>query len=156
LESDADGELVEDVMATKVVTIDSEATVKTAASLMARRKCSCLVVVRGSAALGIVTERDLVRKVLAAGINPSKVLISDVMSAPLITTRPKATVIEATQKMSEYLIRRLVVVDESSGALVGLITANDVAKLLAKEKEYSDSELNAIARMRHGTGGPYE
>ncbi len=154
MESQSD-EGVEDVMAKKVVTIDYVATVRDAASLMARRKCSCLVVLQGKAAIGIVTERDLVRKILAVGVDPSKVLISDVMSAPLVTIGAGATVVDAAEKMSEYLIRRLVVVDES-GALVGLITSGDIAKLLARKKAYSDSALNALARMRKdGTGGPY-
>jgi CBS domain-containing protein len=156
LESKTEGELVENVMAKRVVKIESEATVREAASLMDHRKCSCLVVARENTALGIVTERDLVRKVLAIEVDPSKVLISDIMSTPLITVFPKATVIEAAEKMSEYLIRRLVVVDES-GVLVGLITAADIARLLARKKEYSDSQLNAIARLRKdGTGGPYQ
>ena len=146
---------VEDVMAKQVITIGPKATVKAGASVMAQRKCSCLVVVEGDSALGIVTERDLVRKVLAAGVDPSKVLISDVMSTPLVTIGAGLTVSEAAEKMSEYLIRRLVVVDDS-GALVGLITAGDIARLLARKKEYADSALNALARMRKGgTGGPY-
>lgn len=142
-------------MVTKVVTIGPEATVKDGASLMASSKCSCLVVVRENAALGIVTERDLVRKTIAAGVDPSKALMSDVMSSPLITIRAKSTVIEAAEGMSKSLVRRLVVVDEN-GELAGLISATDIAKLLAKKKAYSDSMLNSIARMsKYGTGGPY-
>jgi CBS domain-containing protein len=156
MESQPDTEGVEDIMAKKVVTIDHEATVKDAASLMARRKCSCLVVLQGGAAVGIVTERDLVRKILAEGVDPSKVLISDVMTTPLVTIEVGSTITEAADRMSEYLIRRLVVVD-SRGALVGLITAGDIARLLARKNEYSDSALNAIARMKKGeTGGPYK
>ena len=143
-------------MATRVVRIERDATVREAASLMDRRKCSCLVVAQGSTALGIVTERDLVRKVLASDVDSSKVLISDVMSTPLITVDPKVSVVEAAEKMSEYLVRRLVVVNEN-GVLVGIITAGDIARLLARNNEFSDSALNAIARMRKdGTGGPYQ
>ena len=153
--SEAEEERVEDIMAKRVVTIGFEATVRDGASLMARRKCSCLVVLRGGAAIGIVTERDLVRKVLAEGVDPSKVMIGDVMSTPLITIVAGSTVTEAAERMSDYLIRRLVVVDEG-GALVGLVTAGDIARLLARKNEYSDSALNAIARMKKGeTGGPY-
>lgn len=156
MEAKPDGGLVEDVMAPKVVTIDGGATAEEGASLMANSKCGCLVVVRGGTALGIVTERDMVRKILAVGADPSKVLVSDVMSTPLIQIGPKAEVVEAAEKMSEYLVRRLVVVDET-GTLVGLITASDIAKELARRQEYNDSALNALARMkRGGTGGPYE
>jgi len=143
-------------MVTKVVSVQSETTASEAASLMAHKRCSCLVVMKGEAAIGVVTERDMVRRILAIHVDPSKVFVSDVMSAPIITVGPKATVVEAAEKMSEYLVRRLVVVDET-GSIVGLITASDIAKLLAKTKAYSDSVLNAMARMRKdGTGGPYE
>jgi CBS domain-containing protein len=156
VESQADKERVEDVMAKNVVTVNREATVKDAASQMARRKCSCLVVLQGGIAVGIVTERDLVRKILAEAVDPSRVLISDVMTTPLVTIEVGSTIAEAGERMSEYLIRRLVVVDKS-GALVGLITAGDIARLLARKNDYSDSALNAIARMRKGeTGGPYK
>ncbi len=149
-------EHVEDVMSSKVVSIDRSATVKEAAHVMERRKCSCLVVLQGNSAVGIVTERDLVRKILAEGIDPAKVLVSDVMSTPLVTIEAGATVTQAAEKMSDYLIRRLVVVG-LNGGLVGLITAGDIAKLLAKKASYTDSALNALARMKAGgTGGPYE
>ena len=69
MDSQPDGEGVEDFIAKYVVIIEKEATVKDAASLMASRKCSCLVVLQGDAAVGIVTERDLVRKILAAGVS---------------------------------------------------------------------------------------
>ncbi len=156
METEDEVELVEDIMAKNVVTIDHETSVKEAASRMERRKCSCLVVMDGEIAIGIVTERDLVRKVLALGVDPSKVPIGDVMSTPLVTIDAGSTVLEAAAKMSDYLIRRLVVVD-SGGALVGLITAGDIAKLLAKKASYSDMALNALARMKTGgTGGPYK
>lgn len=146
---------VKDVMSTKVVTIEGGATVKEAASIMTSRKCSCLVVLRSGIAYGILTERDLVRKVLAIWVDPSKVLVSDVASTPLVTIGGRSTVADAAKRMSEYLIRRLVVVDER-GAMVGLLTAGDIAKLLAKKAAYSDTTLNALARMKQdGTGGPY-
>lgn len=156
MESEPPNEVVRNVMSKKVVTVDGATTVKAGASLMARRKCSCLVVLQGGIAIGIVTERDLVRKILASGVDPSKVLISDVMSTPLVTIGSDSSVLEAAEKMSEYLIRRLAVVD-GKGELVGLITAGDIARLLAKKKAYADSSLNAMARMKKGgTGGPYE
>ena len=115
LTSQADEETIEDVMSSKVVTVDRNATVKAAASLMTKRKCSCLVVLNENAAIGIVTERDLVRKILAADVDPSKVLISDVMSTPLVTIDSSSSVLAAAEKMSEYLIRRLAVVDDRDG-----------------------------------------
>ena len=61
---------------------------------------------------------------------------------------------DAAERMSAYGIRRIVVVHDDV-ALAGLLTAGDLAKWLAMMKGYSDSALNAIARLKGGTGGPY-
>lgn len=143
-------------MIAKLVMVEKDETVRNAVSLMIRRNSSCLIVMSSRIALGIVTESDLVRKVLSANINTSKVLIGDVMSTPLITISPEATISDAAKKMAEYLITKLVVVN-ADGAPVGLITASDLARVEAQKKNYADLTLNAIARMkRSGTGGPYE
>lgn len=142
-------------MAAKVLTVDAAATVKDAAVLMSKRAYGCVLVVENNHAIGIITERDIVRQIAAEGIDPSKVQAADIMSTPLVTVTVNATVMEAAERMSAYGIRRIVVVHED-GALAGLLTAGDLAKWLAKQKNYTDSALNAIARLKKGgTGGPY-
>jgi CBS domain-containing protein len=146
---------VQEIMAASVLTVDATATVKDAAVLMSKKAYGCVLVVEGHRAIGIITERDIVRQIAAEGVDPSKVRAADVMSTPLVTIPVESTIMEAAERMSTYGIRRIVVVNDD-GALAGLLTAGDLAKWLAKQKNYTDSALNAIARLKRiGTGGPY-
>jgi CBS domain-containing protein len=146
---------VQEIMAARVLTVDAAATVKDAAVLMSKKAFGCVLVVEGNRAIGIITERDIVRQIAAEGIDPSKVRAADIMSTPLVAIPVNSTIMEAAERMSAYRIRRIVVVYDD-GALAGLLTAGDLAKWLAKQKNYSDSALNAIARLKKvGTGGPY-
>lgn len=146
-------ELVKDVMEKKVQTVDLNTNVKRSADLMAKKGIGSLVVVQNKVAVGIVTERDFVSKVIADGLDPKKVLLRDIMSTPLITIQPNAKVTEAAKLMNEYKIRRVVVTSED-GSLAGIVTAGDLARTLAESKSYSDVTLNAIARSK--SGGPYQ
>lgn len=147
--------LVQDIMTTLVLTVGTGVNVKDAARLMAKRAHGCLLVVEGDRAIGIITERDIVRQVVAEGADPSKIRVTDIMSTPLVTVPQTATALEAAERMSLFEIRRIVVVHED-GALAGLLTAGDLAKWLAKLKNFADPALNAIARTKKsGTGGPY-
>jgi CBS domain-containing protein len=146
---------VQEIMASSVLTVDATATVRDAAVLMSKKAYGCVLVVEGDHAIGIITERDIVRQITAEGVDPSKVRAADIMSTPLVTIPVNATILEAAERMSTYGIRRIVVVYDD-GALAGLLTAGDLAKWLAKQKDYSDAALNAIARLKKlGTGGPY-
>jgi len=147
-------ELVKDVMEENVQTVDLDTNVKKSAAVMAKRGIGSLVVVQGGKAVGIVTERDLVSKVIADGLDPAKVLVRDIMSTPLITIRPDAKIAESAKLMSEYKIRR-VVVTAADGSLAGIVTASDLARVLAERNDYSDTTLNAIARASTDKG-PYQ
>lgn len=84
----------------------------------------CLVVVAGGGPLGILTERDFVHRVVAAG--KSGVKVSEVMPAPLVTIGPRESVAEAARLMSKNKIRRLVVTDAEK--VVGILTVTDFAR----------------------------
>ena len=142
-------------MKREIDTIDLNKTVKEVATLLAKGRSGCVIAVRDRIVTGIVTEQDVVSKVTAGGFNPSEVLVSDVMSSPVISVRDTATLREAAEKMSEYDIRRLVVVNER-GSLSGLIAAEDLARWLAKQSNYDDVAMNAIARLKQESSeGPY-
>ncbi len=143
---------VDEVMVKQVNTIDEDVNVVEAAKRMEKSKCGCLLVTKGGIGLGIVTERDLVRKVLAIGVDASKVLIKDVMSTPLITIPPSSTLEDAARLMSQYGIRRLPVAKDR--VINGLITASDIALYLANNSP-QDPLLGAIARKPHKQLGPY-
>jgi CBS domain-containing protein len=150
------GQKVGDIMKAKVETVEPNTSAKDCAHAMAKKKVSCLVVVQGSAAMGIVTERDLVWSVMGDKLDPAKVLARDIMSTPLVTVAPGTPLIEAAKMMSEYQIRRLVVVDDN-GLLAGIITAGDIARASAKERNYEDVPVNAFARIKASpSGGPYQ
>lgn len=147
--------LVQEIMVTDVHAVGMDDSVKDTAAMMATEKHGCAIIVSSGIAVGIVTERDIVHKVTSEGVDPSKVHVQDIMSTPLITVSPMATVMEAAEKMSRYEVRRMVVVD-GEGKLVGVLAAGDIARWLAKQKDYADSSLNAMARLKtSSTGSPY-
>lgn len=118
---------VEDVMVEGVVTIDAEATVMKAVQLMNENEIGCLVVMRRERAVGIITERDLLKRVIAKSKNPKKTRVREIMTKPLIAGQPEMDLEEATRLMFKMKIKKLPVV-ESRGQLLGLITLTDVAR----------------------------
>ena len=134
---------VKDVMEKFVVTINPEETIYKAAKTMDEKGVGALMIASNDTPVGIVTERDLVRKVIAAKKDSSK-KISEVMSRPLITIEPEDDVKEAAKKMLINDVRRLPVV--KNGKLMGIITATDLARNLAGQLTEHDSILYAIAR----------
>ena len=124
--------LVKDIMATPVATISPEATMEEAARVMGERRVGSLIVMKDGDPVGIVTERDLLSNVFAVGRRPEKVKVEAVMSSPLITIGPTATIKEAAQTMIRKK-GRLAVFDE--GELVGIITASDLIQSLPETDE---------------------
>ncbi|MEO9365104.1 MULTISPECIES: cyclic nucleotide-binding/CBS domain-containing protein [Candidatus Nitrosocaldus] len=118
--------LLKDIMIRNVVTISPDKTAQDAARLMAEHGIGSVVVMDSDKVIGIITERDLVRKVCAKDIPSSKVKIQDVMSAPIITAEPDLPIEAAVQRMFNNKIRRLPVVE--NGKLVGIVTISDIAK----------------------------
>jgi len=118
---------VEEVMTKTPVIAKPDMTIQEAAKIMKTKHVGSLVVVEDDAPMGILTERDLVDKVVATGKVPSKVKIKDVMTSPLVTVGPKESVAEAATKMSKLKMRRLPVV--SKGHLIGILTENDILRI---------------------------
>jgi len=117
--------LVKDVMSSPVTTIDEDETAAKAAQLMDKQNVGCIVVTsKQGKPLGIITERDLVVRVLARNNQPSKLVAKEVMTSPLITVDPDETLSEAARRMSQLNIRRLGVMYK--GNLVGLISSKDI------------------------------
>jgi CBS domain-containing protein len=117
--------LVKDVMSSPVVTTDEEAPSNKIAKLMNENKFGCVIVTnKDGKPLGIITERDLVIRVLAKNLKPEGVTAKDVMSSPLATIDPDATISDAARIMSRLDIRRLGVIYR--GDLIGLISSKDI------------------------------
>src|SRR5437016_13238766 len=109
---------VVEIMTQSPVTIQAGATAKDAAGLMRTKDIGSLVVVETGKPMGIVTERDIVTKVAASDKQPSRVLVRDIMTSPVVVVHPHDEVAEAAKLMSQCKIRRLPVVQE--GKLVGI------------------------------------
>jgi CBS domain-containing protein len=117
--------LVKDVMSSPVVTTDEEAPTNKIAKLLNENKFGCVIVTNNDGKpLGIITERDLVVRVLAKNLKPEDVKAKDVMTAPLVTIEPEATISDAARRMSRMDVRRLGVIYRSD--LIGLISSKDI------------------------------
>ena len=119
---------VEDVMSSPVITIKDTDSVLAAAKLMRKHKIGCVVVVdKSGKAHGLITERDVVRRVSALDLLPSKVQAGKTMTKPPVTIEPGANVTEAAKKMRELKVRRLIVL--KAGQLTGIVTSNDIVDI---------------------------
>jgi len=117
--------LVKDVMSSPVVTIDEDAPVNRVAELMNKDDLGCIIIIdKEGKPLGILTERDLVVRVLAKNVRPDTIKAKEVMTSPLITIEPDATINDAARRMSRLNIRRLGVVYKMR--LIGLLSAKDI------------------------------
>ena len=126
-EKEADMALkVEDVMVKEVITIDEEASVKEAADIMNKFEIGCVIAVRDGKAKGILTERDLLKRVVADGKDPAKFKVKEVMTSPLVVAEPGMDLAEAVKLMFQMKIKKLPVVDGKR--LVGLVSLTDIAR----------------------------
>jgi CBS domain-containing protein len=133
---------VKDFMTTNVITIGVNETALYAAKLMHQQDVGDLVVMDGNVPKGIVTERDLVRRVMALK-KSLDTKVSEIMSDPLITIEDNASIRDAARKMVKYKIRRLPVTKNK--VLAGIIVASDFAKHVSK-KTLSEEILSAMSR----------
>jgi len=117
---------VEDVMTPAVKTVERYASVLEATKIMEDMLLGALVVVERSRAVGIITERDVIHRVVNAGLDPKRTAVSEVMSSPLVTITPEASIEKAAQLMVEKRIKKLPVLKD--GRLVGIITATDIVR----------------------------
>jgi signal-transduction protein with cAMP-binding, CBS, and nucleotidyltransferase domain len=108
------------------ISIDSKAKVRDAARMMVERGVGSLIANREGLPFGIVTERDLVGKIVAQGADPSKLTVGDVMTAPLTTIDASATLIDAARKMVEKQIKRLVVTEHDK--IIGIVSQTDLVQ----------------------------
>jgi CBS domain-containing protein len=138
--------LVKDVMSSPAIIVSEDATVDKTAQLMNESRVGCLIVTsKAGRALGIITESDLVTRVLAKNLIPRKLTAREVMSAPLITVDPDETLTETARRMSKLNVRRLGVIYK--GNLVGIISSKDI---LAVTPELLEN-MQEKARMERET-----
>lgn len=116
-----------DIMSDRVISVGVDEPVSAAARLMQRSNLGALPVCDGKGALrGMVTDRDIVLRCVAAGDDPERVRVGEIMSRGIITTGPFEELEHAVRLMSQDQVRRLPVLD--NGRLVGMVTLCDMAR----------------------------
>ena len=122
------GVTVADAMSVKPVVVKPELDVAHCTKVMLNKKVGSLLVVKDRKLVGIMTEKDIVSKVVAKGKDPKKLKVQDVMTTRLITVAPDTDILEATKLMKKKDIRRLPVVAKD-GELIGMMTVKDMLKI---------------------------
>jgi CBS domain-containing protein len=122
---------IRDAMVTSVVTVEPNYTVKHAVNLMNRFEIGCLVVVEDEKVAGIMTERDVLTRVVAEDRDPEETLVREIMSRPVIVVGPDMPLKEAVKLMVKNRIKKLPVMERFRGVerLVGLVTLTDIARV---------------------------
>ncbi|MCL5877682.1 MAG: CBS domain-containing protein [Candidatus Bathyarchaeota archaeon] len=117
--------LVRDVMSSPVVTIDENETANRAAANMDMKDLGAVIVQnKAGKSIGIITERDIVKRVVAKNLKPDTVKAKEIMTTPLVTIEPEASITDAARRMTRLDIRRLGVIYK--GNLAGIISSKDV------------------------------
>lgn len=119
---------VRDYMATDPVTLDQKSTLLDAARLMRERNIGDVIVTENGRARGIVTDRDIVVRGLAADKDPAMEQLGSICSRNLVTVYPDQTIGEATKLMRKHAVRRIPVLKEEKP--VGVLSLGDVAVAL--------------------------
>ncbi len=133
---------VKDIMTAKVTTIEVDKSVSEAAELMNSKAIGCLIIMDGEAPVGMVTERDIVRRIVAKKL-PYETRVSEIMTKKPVTVDPDMSLKEAARLMSKNKIRRLPVVKQNK--LVGIVVASDFVRNLGK-KTVTEEILEAMGR----------
>lgn len=135
---------VADIMARTIEFIAPDATVQAAATLMGELDVGALPVGTADDLQGIITDRDILFRVVAAGRDNARMRVREAMSGLIYSCGPEDTLEAAMDMMSSYHVRRLPVQDET-GAVLGWITLSDIARRLLLETEAVRSALGELS-----------
>ncbi|TXH68064.1 MAG: CBS domain-containing protein [Thiothrix sp.] len=121
-------------------TVAPEDMVYHALTIMAERNLSALPVVKNKELVGIISERDYARKVILQGKRSRETMVSEIMTAKLVTIKPDKTVHDCMAIMTERRIRHLPITDDE-GHMIGIISIGDVMKVIMDEQRFMIAEL---------------
>ena len=117
---------VKDVMSKPIITIEENKTAKEAGKLMKKARKGCLIITKKRKPVGIISDSDLIKRVIATDKKASKVVLRTIMSKPLVTVSPGDNILVAVRKMRKSNIHRLPVLEK--GKVIGLLSLSDIAK----------------------------
>lgn len=135
-----------EIMTTRIETIGLEDNAQEAARKMKHKNVSSLVVVdKNEQAVGIVTERDLVREVCVQDASSNQHIIKNIMSSPIVTIDPNSSVETAANVMMQNKVRHLVVVNEKK--TLGIITATNFVNYLNQHLDLDDVNARILSAL---------
>jgi CBS domain-containing protein len=134
-----------DVMVKEVVKVNSCTLVDNAVKMMNKNNIGCLIIEDNGEARGIVTQRDLLEKVLEKAKDPRKLAVSDIMTKKLVVGNPNMEINEAARLMFKRKIKKLPIVE--NGKLIGLITLTNIARTVSVDQEMIDI-VEKLSNMR--------
>lgn len=140
---------VRDIMTKEVITIDINRGASQAARLMAEKHISSVLVIEKEQPIGIITERDFVKKICAKELEISKVKAGEIMSRIRTFADPETPIDVAIQRMLNHNIRRLPIL--SKGKAIGIITVTDLAKYLRTELLLQGALTNSQLECNNNT-----
>ena len=132
---------IRDIMCKDVITIEDDKSVAEAAKIISDNDISFLVIIKDGLPIGVLSEKDFVRKLVAEDKHASDTLISEIMSYKFRWVEPTTSIEDAIQKMLDNNIRRLLVLED--GKLVGVITQTDLAEYL-RDQLLVDGTIKSI------------
>ena len=116
-----------DIMVRNVITTTKDSTLEEAVSLMNEHEIGCLIVTENKKAVGILTERDLLKRILAKSENIKRIKVRDVMSEPLVSVEPGLQIGDVSKLMFEKNIKKMPIIKK--GELLGLVTMTDILRI---------------------------
>ena len=142
---------VKDVMVKEIVTVNPTTKIRDAVELMNKNQIGCLVVTRKGKPVGIMTERDVLKKIFCSCKNPEQTRVSEIMSKPLIVGSVDMDWLEAVKLMLDRNIKKLPILDDER--LVGLVTLTDIARMrMLQALEIDTLTFGILSRHKQSPG----
>lgn len=142
---------VAQIMTSDVAAVQKNVTVAEAAKIMAERNISGIVAMEANKPVGILTERDLLKRVIALQKDPAKIKLQEVMSSPVISVPPSYSVFSVSKIMNKMHVRRLIITDDEY--LCGIVTQTDIFR--AVKKKLQDEEEKNLKLLQKSESSIY-
>jgi CBS domain-containing protein len=142
---------IQEIMTRDVQTISPQETVQRAAQLMDELNVGAIPVLDGDKLVGMITDRDITVRSVAAGQAPNATRVADVMSTDVRTCTPGQSVDEVLGKMGDVQIRRIPVLDEQSQQVIGIVSLGDVATKHSADVDRTLDEISTPSEPDRST-----
>lgn len=124
---------IRQIMVKTVKTVPMDTTVQKAVEIMNKNRINCLLVTYDEKIAGIITERDLLERVLEKGKDPKEIKVSEIMTRQVLVGKPTMELVEASKFMFEKKVKKLPIMEKNR--LVGIVTLTDIARATCVDEE---------------------